>query len=268
VSPYERVVAALKAHGSRPSGKNWQCPAHQDRTPSLSVSAKMHPATGEPIVLMHCHAGCSVVEVLGTLGLEPSDLFTGNGQGRLFPIAKFSPVGLDIWLKMPPNAQRDYAVATTLGRYLPVNGGRAHVYSQRQIAAVILEPKHRRAVRETLEKSAQHLSNLMTDWESWGVAHRCSRAAWTLYVRQGDACPACRSTPAGELEAQESTPTGELQSSPTTPTGELPRHEDVLTDDGFFKGLAREPGERWEVYPELQALEYLNKSPRRRAADG
>lgn len=52
------------------------CPVHQHegarpgRTPSLSVSEKTDDS-----VLVHCHAGCSVQEVLGAVGLQLSDLY-------------------------------------------------------------------------------------------------------------------------------------------------------------------------------------------------
>lgn len=56
------------------SGGNGQysarCPAHDDRRASLSVS------TGQDgKILMHCHAGCTVKEILDALGLKEADLF-------------------------------------------------------------------------------------------------------------------------------------------------------------------------------------------------
>jgi 5S rRNA maturation endonuclease (ribonuclease M5) len=70
VSPYERVIAALRAHGSSPGGGgNWTCPAHDDRRASLSVR------NGDGRVLLRCHAGCVLQAVLGSLGLEKRDLF-------------------------------------------------------------------------------------------------------------------------------------------------------------------------------------------------
>lgn len=47
-----------------------RCPAHDDRGPSLSVREMDDGRT-----LVHCFAGCSVHEVVATLGLELSDLF-------------------------------------------------------------------------------------------------------------------------------------------------------------------------------------------------
>ncbi len=47
----------------------WQCPAHEDRRPSLSVNQ------GDRGAVLHCHAGCRTEEVLAALELEVSDLF-------------------------------------------------------------------------------------------------------------------------------------------------------------------------------------------------
>jgi len=54
------------------TGRNrWiaRCPAHADRSPSLSVGD-----TGDR-VLIHCFAGCSVTEVLSAIGLRMDALF-------------------------------------------------------------------------------------------------------------------------------------------------------------------------------------------------
>jgi hypothetical protein len=53
------------------------CPAHEDRTASLSVREKEHSA-----VLVHCFAGCTVHEVIAAAGLELSDLFPPREPGR------------------------------------------------------------------------------------------------------------------------------------------------------------------------------------------
>ena len=46
------------------------CPAHEDRSPSLSVRALEDGRT-----LIHCFAGCSIHSVVASLGIELSDLF-------------------------------------------------------------------------------------------------------------------------------------------------------------------------------------------------
>jgi hypothetical protein len=68
------VLQALEVAGCapHPSGARWKarCPAHDDRTPSLSI------ATGKDgRVLLRCWAGCDTLAVLRALGLDWSDLF-------------------------------------------------------------------------------------------------------------------------------------------------------------------------------------------------
>lgn len=67
-----------------------KCPAHPDKSPSLSLRD-----TDEK-VLIHCHAGCSVHEVVAAVGQELSDLFPprpadpayiGKPERRPFPAA-------------------------------------------------------------------------------------------------------------------------------------------------------------------------------------
>ena len=53
-----------------------RCPAHDDRTPSLSVSL------GRRAILFHCFAGCSndeVIAALGRRGVRARELFDGSG---------------------------------------------------------------------------------------------------------------------------------------------------------------------------------------------
>lgn len=46
------------------------CPAHEDRSPSLTVRE-----TQDGRILMHCFAGCSIGDITGALGVDMSDLF-------------------------------------------------------------------------------------------------------------------------------------------------------------------------------------------------
>lgn len=60
--------------GVRPSHDGWsaRCPAHEDRTASLSI----HESDGK--ILIYCHAGCSPEEVCRAAGIEMRDLFLEN----------------------------------------------------------------------------------------------------------------------------------------------------------------------------------------------
>jgi hypothetical protein len=60
------------------------CPAHEDKSASLSIRH------AEDKTLIHCFAGCSVHEVVGAIGLDISDLFPlresyGKPERRPFP---------------------------------------------------------------------------------------------------------------------------------------------------------------------------------------
>ena len=69
--PIERVLPNLEK--VRPNGdRSWMacCPAHEDRTPSLSISAG-----DDGRVLLNCFAGCGVEAILAALRLELSDLY-------------------------------------------------------------------------------------------------------------------------------------------------------------------------------------------------
>lgn len=76
MSPVDPLLARLE--GVRRSGKGWsaRCPAHQDRTASLSI------ADGDDSrVLVHCFAGCPVVDVLAAVGLDLAALFPARVRG-------------------------------------------------------------------------------------------------------------------------------------------------------------------------------------------
>lgn len=72
------------------------CPAHDDRTPSLSVTL------GRKAILFHCFAGCSneaVISALDRCGVRGRDLFDGSGSVEFQPKKKlpFSPNARRLW---------------------------------------------------------------------------------------------------------------------------------------------------------------------------
>lgn len=64
----QEILTTLKA---KPQGSQWiaRCPAHKDKSPSLSV------AQGDKGILLACHAGCSVSAIASALGFKVKDLF-------------------------------------------------------------------------------------------------------------------------------------------------------------------------------------------------
>jgi hypothetical protein len=82
--------------GVRPCGHDkWQarCPAHPDRYPSLSLKQ------ADDRILIYCHAGCTVAEICGAIGVTVTDLFDGS-RHRLDPLAlrrRRAVHGLESW---------------------------------------------------------------------------------------------------------------------------------------------------------------------------
>lgn len=119
--PVERVLAALRRRGYSPrrSGKGWTCccPAHDDRTPSLSIHVG-----GDGRALLSCHARCPIGSVCAAMGLRESDLFV---QGPRWQNGR------------PPPAEQTPAA-------LPREGvsGNTVVYASARAAVAELELRH------------------------------------------------------------------------------------------------------------------------------
>lgn len=79
----ERLAAAL--HGRR-TGALWmaRCPAHDDRTPSLSIQD-----AEDGRVLVHCHAGCEQAQVIAAL--RSQGLWGKNGRDHHGPLIRRGP---------------------------------------------------------------------------------------------------------------------------------------------------------------------------------
>lgn len=69
-APMARLVERLDKVRRAGKGYSARCPAHSDRSASLSVS---EAANGS--VLLHCFAGCAPADVLAAVGLSLGDLF-------------------------------------------------------------------------------------------------------------------------------------------------------------------------------------------------
>src|SRR6266478_5794688 len=71
----DNVLARLD--GVRPTRGGWmaRCPAHTDRTPSLSIRIG-----GDGRVLLHCFAGCSYEKIRRALGLPVAEVATAEAD--------------------------------------------------------------------------------------------------------------------------------------------------------------------------------------------
>lgn len=76
-TPIDKVLVRLT--GVRRCGSGWiaRCPAHEDRTPSLTLRE-----TADGTALLHCFGGCDPADVVAAIGLTLSDLFPGRRSPR------------------------------------------------------------------------------------------------------------------------------------------------------------------------------------------
>lgn len=71
MSAAEKLLGRLQAvRSTGPSRWIAKCPAHEDRSPSLSVRE-----VEDGTVLIRCFAGCGAADVVAAVGLELKDLF-------------------------------------------------------------------------------------------------------------------------------------------------------------------------------------------------
>ncbi len=77
-SPIELVLDRLPSAKAKAAGC-WQanCPAHDDKNPSLSISIG-----SDGKVLMKCHAGCEFSAICAAMGIKSQDLFGTNHNGN------------------------------------------------------------------------------------------------------------------------------------------------------------------------------------------
>jgi hypothetical protein len=77
VRPVDHVLERLKDTSAHNGYVKALCPAHDDREPSLSVSE-----ADDGRVLIKCHAGCRIEDIVAAIGLETKDLFADKEGGR------------------------------------------------------------------------------------------------------------------------------------------------------------------------------------------
>lgn len=135
--PLERrareIVESLRGTWRRGKGMCC-CPAHDDRTPSLSVSL------GRKAILLHCFAGCTNAEIIAALrrhGVETRELFNGSGA----PLEPYEAPD-----RGEDNARRLWEAArplpsTPASAYLAARGIDLHPSQLRFLARTPLGPK-------------------------------------------------------------------------------------------------------------------------------
>jgi hypothetical protein len=138
-SAFDRVLAALATTtGFAPRGNNGsrmaRCPAHEDRSPSLSITRKSDR------VLLNCQAGCNTDDVLAALSLTRQDLFDQPKQamGRPRKVAEYpytDEEGRILYVIERLEPGRDGDRKTFLTRYPNGKGDRRVVYHLTEVMA-------------------------------------------------------------------------------------------------------------------------------------
>lgn len=73
----ETMISKLERTRKTPTGWTARCPAHADRSPSLSVKESRGGT-----ILVRCFAGCNVKAIVHAIGLEMRDLFPNARTAR------------------------------------------------------------------------------------------------------------------------------------------------------------------------------------------
>lgn len=170
--------------GTRLNGRGFiaHCPAHDDKTPSLTV------ARGETGWLVKCYTGCSFFDVVAAAGLQPLNLKFGGASSASSSISS------------PFAARRKLAELIQLKRRIP--------YKLDEIADITLKPEDRHlasagAKYPDLMKlplpDALRMHFIVMDgpvfeiiggqWDSWGAdwtqaKRNIARALWDTYRRE------------------------------------------------------------------------------------
>jgi hypothetical protein len=137
LGPAGWLTELLAASGSGTDGRQWQCPAHADATPSLGVTESSVGA-----VLIHCRAGCGTTAVLAALHLglrhlyqppaiTPPDWLTLAGVRIGYPPLELSH-GTDPTERL--DAVHDYGANYKLERWRSASGRKRLVWFRRDPA--------------------------------------------------------------------------------------------------------------------------------------
>jgi len=142
MTPVELLLSKLP--DAKQNGCGWmsRCPAHDDRQPSLSISAG-----DDGRALVHCHAGCAAEAIVTALGLTLADLMPVD-DGKTCPSPRAT-------------TKAKAKKARRQGK------GRSTVYATAQNAIAELERRHGTAsMTWTYRNAAGELVGLIVRWDS------------------------------------------------------------------------------------------------------
>jgi hypothetical protein len=111
---------------------------------------------------------------------------------RPFDPDRYSPIKPDVILRLPEGNARTFWIASTLGRFLRLDGSSERLQSGKEAAGTLVTPNRRAVILATLDLGVRQWQRLTKDWERRGLAHRCGRGTAFLFAHShlGE-CPAC-----------------------------------------------------------------------------
>jgi len=116
VADVQAILSKLKKVKRAGHGK-WSalCPAHEDKNPSLSVGL------GEDgKVLLHCHAGCNVKDIVAAVGMTEADLFADapaqSGKPDIVAIYDYTDVGGNLLYQVVRRSDKSFLQRRPDGR--------------------------------------------------------------------------------------------------------------------------------------------------------
>ena len=160
---------ALRLNARR-TGSGWiiYCPAHDDRSPSLSI----HEGR-DGRILLNCFAGCEPSAIVQALGLEMRDLFA-DAPSRLGQPGRQQVTADDV----------ERELQAELGRIIAAD-------SERCGFDVVELPRHRNEARTVIERRFDvSLRREATPW--WHAEPHCIDPAWEICVDQAMRVAAAR----------------------------------------------------------------------------
>jgi hypothetical protein len=140
----DRFRDALTAHNCNPRGTAARCPAHDDNHASLSFG----PAKEFNGVVVKCHAGCHIDDILAALGLTISDLFDEPRQAKQgravvaeYPYSDEAGTVLYVKVRFWPKDFRQYVPLPDGGKQWNLNGVRRVLYRLPEVKVAIAESR-------------------------------------------------------------------------------------------------------------------------------
>lgn len=117
---------------------------------------------------------------------------TADEQLQLFHLERSSPASVAALLRLPEANARSFVVASALGRFFDHYGSFKEVRSLKEIGGSFVGLKQRGRILQALGIKERRWRELVTDWESRYVAHRCGPGGVVLFAKPLlDCCPVC-----------------------------------------------------------------------------